>query len=72
LDASTPVQKVVPIIANALAKRSNTDFTIKVFPGAHHLILEAKTGSDTELEHLKRYVPGYFELMTGWLRSRLR
>jgi uncharacterized protein len=70
LDASTPVRQVVPIIAKALASRKNTDFAIKVFPKAHHLILEAKTGSDSELERLKRYVPGYFDLMTTWLLAR--
>ena len=71
LDASTPVRQVVPIIAQALASRKNTDFAIKVFPKAHHLILEAKTGSDSELERLKRYVPGYFDLMTAWLLARI-
>ncbi len=71
LDASTPVSQVAPILAKALAGRKNTDFTIKVFPKAHHLILEAKTGSDSELEHLKRYVPGYFELMVSWLQARV-
>jgi pimeloyl-ACP methyl ester carboxylesterase len=71
LDASTPVRQVVPIIAKALASRKNTDFAIKVFPKAHHLILEAETGSDSELERLKRYVPGYFDLMTAWLLARV-
>jgi pimeloyl-ACP methyl ester carboxylesterase len=71
LDASTPVRQVVPIIAKALAGRKNTDFAIKVFPKAHHLILEAETGSDSELEHLGRYVPGYFDLMTAWLLARI-
>lgn len=71
LDTSTPVRQVVPILARALAGRKNTDFAIKVFPKAHHLILEAETGSDSELEHLKRYIPGYFDLMTAWLRARV-
>jgi pimeloyl-ACP methyl ester carboxylesterase len=71
LDASTPVRQVVPIIARALASRKNTDFSIKVFPKAHHLILEAETGSDSEVERLKRYVPGYFDLMTTWLLARI-
>jgi pimeloyl-ACP methyl ester carboxylesterase len=71
LDASTPVRQVVPIVAKALASRKNTDFAIKVFPKAHHLILEAKTGSDSELEQLKRYAPGYFDLMTAWLLARI-
>ena len=72
LDASTPVQQVVPIFSKALAGRRNTDFAIKIFPKAHHLILEAQTGSDSELERLKRYVPGYFDTMTDWLRARLK
>jgi hypothetical protein len=71
LDASTPVRQVVPIIAKALASRKNTDFAVTVFPKAHHLILEAETGSDSELERLKRYVPGYFDLMTTWLLARI-
>jgi pimeloyl-ACP methyl ester carboxylesterase len=70
LDSSTPVTQVVPKLSNALAARPNTDFTIKVFPKAHHLILEAKTGSDKELEFLKRYVPGYFTLMLNWIQTR--
>jgi pimeloyl-ACP methyl ester carboxylesterase len=71
LDASTPVRQVVPVIAKALAGRKNTDFAIKVFPKAHHIILEAETGSDSELERLKRYAPGYFDLMTSWLLARV-
>lgn len=71
LDTSTPVRQVVPVIAKALAGRSNTDFAIRVFPRADHLILEAETGSDSELDYLKRYVPGYFESMTAWVLARV-
>lgn len=72
LDTSTPVRQVVPIFENALASRKNKDYTIKIFPKAHHIILEAETGSDEELPRLKRYVPGYFDTMTDWLRKRLK
>lgn len=72
LDASTPVRQVVPVFAKALASRRNTDFTIKVFPKAHHIILEAETGSDSELGRLKRYVPGYFDMMSDWIRAKVR
>jgi pimeloyl-ACP methyl ester carboxylesterase len=71
LDTSTPVKQVVPVFAKALAGRKNTDFAIKVFPKAHHIILEAETGSDSELERLKRYAPGYFDTMTDWLRTKV-
>lgn len=71
LDFSTPVRQVVPIFSKALAGRKNTDFAIKVFPKAHHIILKAETGSDSELERLKQHVPGYFDTMTNWIRARV-
>lgn len=71
LDTSTPAREVVPIFEKALASRKNKDYTIKIFPQAHHILLEAETGSDEELPRLKRYVPGYYETMTDWLRKRV-
>jgi dienelactone hydrolase len=71
LDSSTPVQQVVPILAKALASRRNTDFSIKVFPKANHNIMEAETGSDSELPRLNRFIPEYFDTMTDWLKGRL-
>jgi pimeloyl-ACP methyl ester carboxylesterase len=71
LDSSTPVQQVVPILGKALASRRNTDYAIRVFPKANHNIMEAETGSDSELPRLKRFVPEYLDAMTDWLRSRV-
>lgn len=71
LDSSTPVGQVVPILSRALAIRRNTDYAIKVFPKANHNIIEAETGSDSELPRLKRLVPEYFDTMTDWLRTRV-
>jgi hypothetical protein len=71
LDSSTPVRQVVPIFEKALASRKNKDYTIKIFPKAHHIILEAETGSDEEIPRLKRYVPGYHDMMSNWLRKRV-
>lgn len=69
LDGLNPVREVVPIFARVLARRKNTDFTIAVFPKAHHILMEMETDTpnDNELPNLKRYAPGYFETMTGWL-----
>ncbi|HEX8846028.1 MAG TPA: alpha/beta fold hydrolase [Pyrinomonadaceae bacterium] len=72
LDASTPVRQVAPIFEKALASRKNKDYTIKIFPKAHHNIFEAETGSDEELPRLKRFVPGYFDMITNWLRKRVK
>lgn len=71
LDSSTPAQQVVPIMGKALASRRNTDYAIKVFPKANHNIMEAETGSDSELPRLKRVVPEFFDTMTDWLKSRV-
>jgi len=72
LDTSTPTRQVIPVLEKALASRPNSDHTIKVFPKAHHLILEAETGSDEELPRLKRFVPGFFDTMTDWLKARVQ
>jgi pimeloyl-ACP methyl ester carboxylesterase len=71
LDSSTPVQQVVPILGSVLASRKNTDYAIKVFPKANHNIMEAETGSDSELPRLKRLAPGFMDTMTDWLKSRV-
>ena len=71
LDSSTPVQQVVPILGKALASRRNTDYAITVFPKANHNIMEAVTGSDSELPRLDRFIPEYLDTMTDWLKSRL-
>jgi dienelactone hydrolase len=71
LDSSTPVKEVVSILGRALASRRNTDYAIRVFPNANHNIMEAETGSDSELPRLKRFVPEYLDTMTDWLRSRV-
>jgi pimeloyl-ACP methyl ester carboxylesterase len=71
LDSETPVAQVVPILSRALAGRRHTDYAIKVFPKANHNIMEAETGSDSELPRLKRLVPEYLDTMTDWLSTRV-
>ena len=72
LDSETPAEQVVPILSKALAGRRHTDYAIKVFPKANHNIMEAETGSDSELPRLKKLVPEYFDTMTDWLRTRIK
>ena len=71
LDSSTPVKEVVSILGRTLASRRNTDYAIRVFPKANHNIMEAETGSDSELPRLNRFVPEYLDTMTDWLKSRV-
>ena len=72
LDAQTPVAAVVPRFTEALAGRKGADFTISVFPNASHLMMEATRASDDELDRLTTIVPGYYELVSGWLQGRLQ
>jgi alpha/beta superfamily hydrolase len=74
LDGLEPVHQVVPIFAQALASRKNTDFAIMVFPKGHHILMEMETDrpNDNELPRLKRYVPGYFDAMSDWLLRHLK
>jgi pimeloyl-ACP methyl ester carboxylesterase len=73
LDGETPVQVVVPIFTKALIARRHNDFNIAVFPKAHHIIMEMITDTinDSELDRLKRYVPGYYDTITDWLLKRV-
>lgn len=72
LDAQTPVAGVVPRFTEALMSRKGADFTVSVFPNASHLLLEATRASDDELERLQRFVPGFYDFISDWLRGRLR
>jgi len=48
----------------------STNFTIRILPGANHMLLEAQTGSDDEFPMLQRFVPEYEPALLGWLRDR--
>lgn len=59
-DMIVPVKDSISIFEAALDKAGNTDYTIKVFPGANH-------GVRVDDE----YAEGYLDTMTGWLLERL-
>lgn len=63
-DELVPVTKSVEVIRSVLSDGGNPDFTIKVFPGADHVIFvtDAHGGRD--------YAPGYREAMRDWLRAK--
>ena len=59
-DIIVPVKDSVSVFEEALNKAGNKDYTIKVFPGANHIVMV-----DDE------YAEGYLDTMTGWLLERL-
>jgi pimeloyl-ACP methyl ester carboxylesterase len=56
----------------ALKAAGNRDYTLRILPGANHMQLEAKIGSDAEAPSLRRFVPAYFTTVRDWLAERMR
>ena len=44
------------------------DYSVHVFPGANHMLLEAHSGAEEEIASLARFTPGYQALLLDWLR----
>ncbi len=66
LDASTPVDKVVPILRNAVKNKGNKA-SIITYNNASHLILQATRKSDEELPLLKQFEPLFLPGLAGWI-----
>lgn len=73
LDENVPTKISVPILERALRKAGNADLTIVVLPKAGHNFFETDTpyGSGSEFARQKRYVPGFWDTMADWLRTRV-
>jgi pimeloyl-ACP methyl ester carboxylesterase len=56
----------------ALKAGGHRDYTLRILPGANHLQLEAKVGSNQEMPSLQRFVPVYFTTVRDWLAKRIR
>jgi dienelactone hydrolase len=54
----------------ALKAGGHPDYTLRVLPGADHLQLEARIGSNAEMPSLQRFVPDYFTTVERWLAAR--
>ena len=67
LDKSTPIASAANL-ANAM--KPDTNLTIAFFPTANHAFLDAVTGGNAEVPSLSQFVPGMFEAMHHWLRTR--
>jgi len=56
----------------ALTAGGHRDYTLTVLPGANHLQLEAKSGTNAEMATLQRFAPAYFTTIRDWLAKRIR
>jgi dienelactone hydrolase len=66
LDASTPVDKVVPILQKAI-KHNRDKAKIITYKNTSHLILKATRKSDEELPLLKQFEPMFLPGLASWI-----
>jgi pimeloyl-ACP methyl ester carboxylesterase len=70
-DLQVPPSVNLEPMREALAEAPTEDVTIEVIPGANHLFQAAATGSPDEYASLpKEFVPGFMELVSGWILRR--
>lgn len=74
-DTLEPVQPSVERMEEVLAAARHPDYTIRVFPRAHHSLFLAETGEPSEFDRMEGiawFVPGYWETLVRWLERRAR
>ena len=67
LDHSTPIESAAHL---AHALRPSGKLTVGFFPTGNHALLDAKTGSNSEIPSLTHFAPGLLDEMSRWLRIR--
>ncbi|MGQ0760819.1 MAG: alpha/beta hydrolase family protein [Acidobacteriota bacterium] len=72
LDANVPSKASAAIMERGLKSGGNRDYSVRVLSKANHGLFEAETGYSPEWPLLKRYVPGYMDGITDWLRKRVQ
>jgi pimeloyl-ACP methyl ester carboxylesterase len=72
LDLQVPPEVNRGPMEQALERSGNPDVTFHTFPKANHLFLTAETGSPNEYPAMEKvFVPGFMEMMTGWILERV-
>jgi dienelactone hydrolase len=69
LDRSVPTAETATMLRAALAEAGIKDATVRVFKGANHGLLRARTGYDREVRSLGYYVPGFQDGLISWIKQ---
>jgi hypothetical protein len=72
LDTPQGVKASVRAVRQILDQAGRRDYTVKVYPSARHNLLEVPPDNPNEYVRLKRFPPGFFEMMVDWTRAQLR
>lgn len=69
IDRGVPASESQPILETALKQSRDPQYTVNIFPGGNHALLESTTGSMKEFPFLKRFVHGFLDLMVNWVKT---
>jgi len=71
-DTLTPPHESAALWAAALRQGGNRDYSVRLFPSGTHGLEEAgRTGSPLEVVAERRWVPGYFDTIVGWIHHHV-
>src|SRR5678816_1937673 len=72
LDTPEGVKANVSAITQIMDEAGRRDYTIKVYPNGSHNLMEVPPENPNEFVRLKRFPPGFFEMMVDWTTTQLR
>ncbi|HSE37430.1 MAG TPA: alpha/beta hydrolase, partial [Blastocatellia bacterium] len=72
LDTPKGVEANVRAIKETLDQAGRRDYTVKVYPNGRHNLMEVPPDNPNEYVRLKRFPPGFFDMMVDWTTAQLR
>ena len=72
LDTPEGVKANVSAIRQVLDQAGRKDYIVKVYPNGSHNLMEVPPENPNEWVRLKRFPPGFFEMMVDWTTTQVR
>ena len=72
LDTPEGVKANVSAIRQVMDQAGRKDYIIKFYPNGSHNLMEVPPDNPNEFVRLKRFPPGFFEMMVDWTTTQIR
>jgi pimeloyl-ACP methyl ester carboxylesterase len=72
LDTPEGVKAEVRAIKQIMDQAGRRDYIVKVYPNGRHNLMEVPSNNPSEYVRLKRFPPGFFEMMVDWTMAQVR
>ena len=72
LDTPEGVKANVRAIRQIMDQAGRRDYTVRVYPNGSHNLMEVPPDNPNEYVRLKRFPPGFFEMMADWTTTQVR